>query len=127
MPGELQLTITYDINGRPLVGEKRYKLLLPPDIPASEFWSIIVYDQYSRLMIHTDQLWPSVYSNEKNLFYNNDGSVNVWFGPDLIKGIENNCVKTIPGNRWFMILRLYYPLESWYNRRWRPGEVEEIL
>jgi len=124
---ELQHIISYDSKGRLLEGHKRYRLHLLSPIPASEFWSIIVYDQSSRLIIHTDQPWPSVYSNNKNLAYNSDGSVEAWFGPDEIKGKENNWVKTIPGKSWYMILRLYYPLASWFDKRWRPGEIEEIL
>ncbi len=46
---------------------------------------------------------------------------------NLIKGKESNWVKTIPGKQWYMILRLYYPLESWFDKKWRPGEIEEII
>ena len=80
-----------------LEGGKKYKLHLPSDIPASDFWSIIVYDALSRLIIHTDQPWPSVFSTDKNLVFNDDGSVDVWFGPEYVKGKENNWVKTMPG------------------------------
>lgn len=39
--------------------------------------------------------------------------------------MENNWVQTIPGKgSWFMILRLYGPLEPWFNKTWRPGEIE---
>ena len=79
---ELQHIISYDSKGNLLEGGKKYKLHLPSDIPASDFWSIIVYDSISRLIIHTDQPWPSVFSNNKNLIYNNDGSVDAWFGPE---------------------------------------------
>ena len=123
---EMQHIITHDSNGCVLKGGKQYKLNLPSDIPASEFWSIIVYDIHSRLIIHTDQPWPSVFRNKKNLIYNNDGSIDTWFSPDSIKGKENNWIKTIPGSNWFMILRLYHPLESWFNKKWRPGELEEF-
>jgi hypothetical protein len=127
MDKELQITISNDANGRLLDGEKNYKLHLPHDIPASDFWSIIVYDTLSRLIIHTDQSWPSVFSSDKNLIYNDDGSVDVWFGPETIKGKESNWVKTIPGKKWYMVLRLYYPLESWFNKKWQPGAVEELI
>ena len=30
-----------------------------------------------------------------------------------------------PFNR-FMILRLYGPLEPWFNNTWRPGEIESV-
>jgi len=32
--------------------------------------------------------------------------------------------QTIPGKGWFVIFRLYGPLESWFNKTWRPGEIE---
>ena len=124
---ELQHMISSDARGNLLEGGKKYKLHLPSDIPASEFWSIIVYDSQSHLIIHNDQPWPSVYSSDKDLFYNRDGSVDAWFGPEPIKGNKINWVKTLPGKQWYMILRLYYPLESWFHKKWRPGEIEEIV
>jgi hypothetical protein len=126
MDKEMQITISYDANSCPLEGGKKYKLHLPKDIPASDFWSIIVYDSLSRLIIRNNQLWPSVHSNNKKLFYNSDGSVDAWFGPDCIEGKESNWVKTIPGHQWYLILRLYYPLESWFNKKWQHREIEEI-
>jgi hypothetical protein len=115
-----------DSKGNQLEGGKKYKLHLPPEIPASNFWSVVVYDLQYRLLINTDQPWPSVHSSNKNLIYNNDGSVDAWFGPDSIEGKESNWVKTIPGRQWYLILRLYNPLESWFSKKWQPGEIEEI-
>jgi hypothetical protein len=37
--------------------------------------------------------------------------------------MESNWVETIPGKGWFMILRLYGPLEPWFDKTWRPGEI----
>jgi hypothetical protein len=123
---ELQHKIMYDSKGKLLEGGKRYKLNLPPNIPASDFWSIIVYDSDSRLIIHTNQPWPSVYSNDKITVCNVDGSIDVWFGPESMCGAESNWLKTIPGEPWYMILRLYNPLESWFNKGWQPGEIIEL-
>ena len=39
---------------------------------------------------------------------------------------DSNCVQTIPGKGWFMILRLYGPLDPWFNQTWRPGEIELV-
>jgi hypothetical protein len=50
--------------------------------------------------------------------------VDGWFGPKAPAGFEKNWVQTIPGKGWFMILRLYGPLEHWFNKTWRPGEIE---
>ena len=37
---------------------------------------------------------------------------------------ENNWVQTIPETGWNRILRLYGPLEPWFDKTWRPGEIE---
>ena len=29
-----------------------------------------------------------------------------------------------PGKGWFMILRLYGPLQPWFDKTWQPGEIE---
>ena len=123
----MQITISYDSNRCLLEGGKKYKLHLPKNIPASYFWSVVVYDALSRLMIRTDQPWPSVHSGNKKLIYNIDGSVDAWFGPNCIEGKESNWVKTIPGCQWYLILRLYYPLETWFNKKWQHGEIEEVI
>jgi hypothetical protein len=126
MEEELQYIATFDSNGKPLNGSKNYKFHFPPNIPASHFWSVIVYDNLTRQIIRTDQAWPSVFSSSRKLLVNQDGSVDVWFGPTAPVNKEYNWVKTLPGKGWNMILRLYYPLESWFNKTWRPGDIEEV-
>ena len=110
-----EYTVTKDAAGNTLAGAKNYRLILPPHIPASNFWSVIVYDTQTRLMIQTDQSWPSVYSSCKKLVISKDGSVDIWFGSEALPCRENNWVKTIPGKGWYMMLRLYNPLEAWLN------------
>ena len=113
-----------DSKGRPFDGGKIYRLHLPTNIPVKDFWSAIVYDTQTRSMLQTDQRFPSVSSQDKDVKVNADGSVDVWFGPNAPEGLEHNWVQTIPGKGWFMILRLYGPLEPWFDQSWRPGEIE---
>ena len=113
-----------DSKGNPFDGAKTYKLHLPPNIPAKDFWSVTIYDNQTRSMLQTDQKAPSVSSQDRGFKTNADGSVDVYFGPKAPAGMENNWVQTIPGKGWFMILRLYGPLEPWFDRTWRPGEIE---
>jgi hypothetical protein len=113
-----------DANSNPLDGGKNYRLRLPPNIPVTDFWSIILYDNQTRSMLQTDQQFPSVSSQTKGLLVNADGSVDVYFGPRAPAGKEPNWIQTVPGKGWNTLLRLYGPLEPWFNKTWRPGEIE---
>ena len=75
-------------------------------------------------MIQTDQRFPSVSSQDKGLQVNADGSVDVYFGPHAPTGKASNWVQTIPGKGWNTLFRLYSPLEPWFDKSWRPGEIE---
>jgi len=112
-----------DSNGNPLEGAQNYTLHLPPNVPVKTFWSAIVYSAQTRSMIQTDQRFPSVSSQNKDLMVNPDGSVDVYFGPTAPAGKEPNWIQTIPGESWFMILRLYGPLQPWFDKTWQPGEI----
>jgi hypothetical protein len=115
-----------DAKGNPLDGSKTYRLHMPPNIPAKDFWSFTLYDNQTRSMLRTDQQSPAVGSLTKGLLVNADGSVDVYFGPKAPSGKEANWVQTIPGKGWNTLLRLYGPLEPWFNKTWRPGEIEPI-
>ena len=115
-----------DSAGKPLDGGKTYKIHLPPNIPARDFWSFVVYDNQSRSMLQTDQQFPSIGSNKKGVVVNPDSSVDVWFGPTAPKGHEANWVQTVPGKGWNVLLRLYGPGQSWFDKTWRPGEFEPV-
>jgi hypothetical protein len=109
-----------DADGNPLDGGKNYKHL-PPNIPVKDFWSVILYSNQTRSMTQTDQRFPSVSSQTKGLLINPEGSVDVYFGPTAPAGKEKNWVQTIPGKGWNTILRLYGPLEPWFNQTWPAG------
>ncbi|MEX1131887.1 MAG: DUF1214 domain-containing protein, partial [Flavobacteriales bacterium] len=117
---------TTDSKGNPLDGARTYKIQLPPSIPAKNFWSFVVYDNQSRSMLQTDQQFPSIGSQDKDIVINADGSVDVWFGPTAPKGHENNWIQTVPGRGWSVLLRLYGPEKSWFDKTWKPGEFELV-
>jgi hypothetical protein len=113
-----------DSDGKPLDGSKTYKIHLPPNIPAKDFWSFVVYDNQTRSMLQTDQQFPSIGSQKADLVVNPDTSVDVWFGPTAPAGHESNWVQTVPGKGWNVLFRLYGPGQSWFDKTWKPGEFE---
>jgi hypothetical protein len=124
--GSAYATAFVDANGDPLDGGKTYKIHLPPNIPAKEFWSFVLYSSQTRSMLQTDQQFPSTGSLKKGIVVNSDTSVDVYFGPKAPAGMENNWVQTVPGQGWNTLFRLYGPLKPWFDKTWRPGEIELV-
>lgn len=111
-------------------GAKTYKVTLPKSIPAANFWSLTVYDNMTRSMLATPQGFPRAGSQSypsPAAEPNPDGSTTVWFAPEQPKGVERgNWIQTVPGKGWFTILRLYSPLEPFFDKSWRIGEIEPV-
>jgi len=116
-----------DADGNYLDGSETYRLHLPAGIPAKDFWSVVVYDPQTRSMLQTEQPYPSK-NNERNpdIVTNPDGSTDLYFGPKAPEGKEANWIATVPGKAWFTILRLYGPLQSWFDQSWQPSDIEKI-
>ena len=112
-----------DSNHRPLDGAKTYKLHLPPNAPAKDNWSVTIYDTQTRSMLQTDQPFAGLNSLSGDVKANADGSYDIWFAPKTPKGKDSNWIQTIPGKSWFIILRMYGPLEPWLDKTWRPSEL----
>jgi hypothetical protein len=117
---------TRDAKGEHLGGGKTYKITLPAPIPAAQFWSFMVYDGQTRSMLETDQKLAGLDSTQKDIKKNSDGSVTVWFAPKAPAGQEANWVQTMPGKGWNTLLRLYGPLEPWFDKTWKPGDFERV-
>jgi hypothetical protein len=115
-----------DKDGNYLDGSKNYKLNIPANAPAKDFWSVVVYDPQTRSELQTSQPYPSKNNKRDELGYNADGSVDLYFGPNPPDGLEKNWTQTVPDKGWFVLLRLYGPLESWFDKTWRPGEFVKV-
>ena len=122
-----QYAVAYlDSQGRALDGSKTYKVHLPPNVPAKDFWSFTLYDNQTRAMLQTDQQFPGIDNNKEGLQKNADGSYDIYFGPSAPAGKEANWLQTVSGKGWNMILRLYGPLQPWFDKTWRPGSPERV-
>ena len=57
---------------------------------------------------------------------NADGSYDVYFGPAAPAGKEKNWVKTVAGQGWFPYIRLYGPLEAYFDQSWKPDDFVKL-
>ena len=117
-------------DGKPFDGAKTYRVILPKDVPAAAFWSFTLYDNQTRSMLQTPQKYPRAGSQSypsPAAEAASDGATTVYFGPTQPKGVaRGNWVQTDPKKGWFTILRLYSPLPSFFDKTWRPSEIEPV-
>jgi hypothetical protein len=126
--GSQYLGAFVDAQGEYFDGSKTYKMTLPPNIPAEKFWSLTLYDNQTRSMLDTPQRYPRAGSQSypsPAAEANADGSTTVYFSPNQPEGVERgNWIQTMPGKGWNTLLRLYSPLQPFFDKSWRPSEIE---
>jgi len=122
-----QYAVAYlDAEGQAFDGSKTYQIHLPPNVPAKDFWSFTLYDDQTRAMLQTDQQFPGIDSNKSGLQQNEDGSYDIFVGPEPPEGKENNWLQTVPGKGWNIIFRLYGPLQPWFDKSWKLSDLEKV-
>jgi len=124
--GSVYAFTAHDSKGRYLDGGKTYKVKLPVPIPVNNFWSFMVYSGQHRSMLETDQKLAGLDSNNPAVKSNPDGSYTMWFGPNAPKGHESNWIQTMPNKSYNVLLRLYGPLQPWFDKTWKPGDFELV-
>jgi hypothetical protein len=133
--GSAYACIGKDSAGDWFEGDKAYKLTLPANIPQKNFWSVTVYDSQTRSLLQTDYAYPTIGagagfpkdgSPNGAVQQNADGSTDIYFGPKAPEGKKANWVQTVPGRGWFSVFRVYSPLEPWFDKSWRPGEIDLV-
>ncbi|MCB1353790.1 MAG: DUF1254 domain-containing protein [Rhodobacteraceae bacterium] len=111
-------------------GARTYKVKLPKGIPEANFWSLTVYDNQTRSMLATPQRYPRAGSQSypsPAAQADADGSTTIWFSPTQPEGVgRGNWIQTDPEKGWFVGLRLYSPLEPFFDKSWRISEIELV-
>jgi hypothetical protein len=113
-----------DSKGVPLSGSKSYKVTLPANIPAANFWSVTLYDAEHSSGLDNGQPFPSLGSRDKPAV-NADGSIDLYFGAKAVPGKEKNWLALVPGRGFFAIIRLYSPTAGAFDGQWKPSDFEE--
>jgi hypothetical protein len=121
--GQAYLGAYTDADGAWLDGGRAYTLQVPPDPPAKLFWSATVYDTDTRCLIDNPQGRGDRGSRDAELRHEDDGSVVLHFGPEAPAEGDTNWVQTIPGRHWFSYFRFYGPLEAYFDRSWKLGDI----
>ena len=128
--GSQYLFATLDADKNYFDGAKTYKVTLPKDIPESNFWSVTLYDNQTRSMLDTPQRYPRAGSQSypsPAAEADADGSTTIYIGPTQPEGVKRgNWIQTDPQKGWFTLLRLYSPLEPFFDKSWRPSEIELV-
>jgi len=123
--GANYMVANFDSKGVPLSGSKNYKVTLPANIPAANFWSITLYDAEHSSGLDNGQPFPSLGSRDKPAV-NAKGSIDLYFGAKAPAGKEKNWLATVPDRGFFAIIRLYSPTEGAFDGSWKPSDFEEI-
>src|SRR5262249_55087169 len=114
-----------DAAGTPLSGGTSYRVTLPPNIPAGNFWSVTLYEAENASGLANGQPFPSKGSRDRPA-QEPEGSTILYPGPTPPAGKESNWLATVPGKGYFAILRLYGPTEAAIDKSWKPGDVERV-
>jgi len=126
------LTGLRDSDGNLLNGTDTYKLNVPADVPAKDFWSAIVYNMETKNFNRgVDRVGASTKDLDK-MVKNDDGSVDLYYAPNLDEvpeGYEANWVTTesaTDASDWFFLFRLYRPESPDWFKSWMLNDVVNI-
>jgi hypothetical protein len=125
--GSRYQTTYKDGKGKYLDGSKTYKMNMPPKVPVALFWSVVVYDPWTRCELQSEP-YPSLSSqSDPAPKANANGSIDVYFAPEKPQGVsKQNWIKTLPDRGFFVYIRYYGPLKAFNEKTWVPNDVELV-
>ncbi len=112
-------------DGEWLDGSKNYKLVVPPNVPVSDFWAVTVYDLETASYIR-EMSKSSIDSSLPALEKNKEGSVDIYFGPTAPNGKEANWIPTAEGRRFFLLFRFYGPKPGVFDGNFELNDIELV-
>ena len=106
-----------------MIGDKNYRLRVPAEPPVKRFWAVTAYDPISRSLLGSGG--NITVGSTRDLVTNDDGSVDIYFGPKCPKA-RKNWIKTDPDKGFFVVFRFYGPLEGYIEKTWVLNDFELI-
>ena len=117
------LMLTRDERGAPLLGGENYTLTVPANVPAKQFWSVLVYDQATASYIrHAD---PIGLASSEGPEMNDDGTCTLYFGPEPLNG-GVNYLPTGNAEKYFLLFRFYGPEEAYNDGSWMLNDMKKL-
>jgi hypothetical protein len=115
-----------DHDGNKFDGDSTYRVRFPADTPTRDFWSVIAYEVGTNAFISTpeDRVGVSSYDRE-SLAVNDDGSVDVYIGPQAPEGFEPNWIPT-GGRDFWLIARFYGPEQAVFDGTWALADPDNV-
>ncbi|MBV8667309.1 MAG: DUF1254 domain-containing protein [Burkholderiaceae bacterium] len=115
-----------DSQGRPFQRGADYRLHIPADTPAAQFWSLVPYDEDTWAFVYNDLKRAGLSSFDKQtLKANPDGSIDIYFGTTAPKGIESNWIP-MGHSIAAPVLRLYGVTDALWSGKFTMPDVERI-
>jgi len=123
--GQSYLMTIKDKEDRSFDGNNTYRLHVPPNAPVKQYWSATVYDRATHAFIRNQsRLGRS--SQSSGLLKNEDGSVDIYFGPQAPGGKGSNWVPTSAEGEFEVLFRLYGPEKAFADKTWKLPDIEKI-
>ncbi|ADJ29575.1 DUF1214 domain-containing protein [Nitrosococcus watsonii] len=127
--GQVYMTAKRDSDGNLLRADRNYKLHVPKDVPVKQFWSLTLYSENTRRPYDnggTEISDVSLGSRTEGLKVNDDGSIDLFVGPETPKGFESNHLKTVDNDGWFVYFRLYAPEQAFFDKTFKLGDFKIV-
>jgi hypothetical protein len=115
-----------DRNARFLDGGGTYRLIVPPNVPARQYWSAVVYDRSTHAFIR-NVMRPGRSSLSAGIQKRADGSVDIYFGPEAPPGKQSNWIPTVAGGQYEVCLRFYGPDQPLFDKTWKLPDIEKMM
>jgi hypothetical protein len=127
--GQVYMTTKRDSNGDMLRADKNYVLHVPAEVPVGQFWSLTLYSENTRRPYNnggTEISDVSLDSRMDELKYNDDGSIDLYVGPEAPEGLASNHLETVGNDGWFVYFRLYAPERPFFDKTFKLDDFRRV-
>ncbi|MFE4500660.1 DUF1254 domain-containing protein [Rhodococcus sp. NPDC056743] len=123
--GQFYLVDLRDKDGSLFNSANTYRMSVPADVPVSQYWSVTMYDADTHGFIRGNAKY-SVSSQTPGLVTNDDGTVDVYFGPHALPGHESNFIETGDSTGFELMFRFYGVGPEVLAKQWSLRDAERL-